>query len=301
LAIALRTDRHRFRRQPRRRRTVEGRRLLQVLEEGGHRRRPAERNLPREELEGHDAQRVHVAPGVEGVAARLLRAHVLGRPHDEARGGGAHRGLGPELLGDAEVHEPDHALAVHHQVRGLEVPVDDARLVDGLEALGHADAGLEGLVGRERALLRHHPPQVGALDVLHGDVAQPALLAVLVDPADVAVAHAAGEADLRAEAALHVAVVPHVGAQHLEGHGLLERVVPRLVHRAHAALAQRGQDLVAAGHHRAALEVDLRPERVAAVEAAVRGVGGVVVAGGALHAVGTGAGFYRERLRPPLL
>ena len=78
-----------------------------------------------------------------------------------------------------------------------------------------------------------------------------AVLAELVDAADVPMADLARELDLGAEAARHVAGARDLGAQDLEGHDLVELAVVRLVDHAHAALAERLEDLVAAGEERA--------------------------------------------------
>ena len=59
----------------------------------------------------------------------------------------------PDLLRDAEVHQAHDAARVAHEVGGLQVPVDDAGLVDGLQPLGDVDAGVEGLLGGKRTLL----------------------------------------------------------------------------------------------------------------------------------------------------
>jgi hypothetical protein len=148
--------------------------------------------------------------------------------------------------------------------------MDDAGLVDGLQPLGGADAVVEGLLHGQGALLREDLAEVHALDELHGDVAQAAVLAVLVDPAHVAVPHAPGQADLAPEAPLHLGVGGDLGAQHLDRDGLLELVVAGLVDHPHAALAEGGEDLVAPGHDGPALQGDLgRSQDVAAVEAAL--------------------------------
>ena len=194
------------------------------------------------------------------------------------------RGLGPQLLGDAEVHQPHDAELVLHQVRGLQVAMHDAHVVDRLQTLRP-----RGCTRRRPApaasgpLSDQHLAQVDALDVLHRDVAQPAFIAVLVDAADVAVAHLAREADLGPEAALHVGVVAHVGAQHLDRDRLLELVVAGLVHHAHAALAERRQDLEAAGDERAADQGLRGAQGVAAVEAQIGRIRDVGLTLRALH------------------
>ena len=104
------------------------------------------------------------------------------------------------------------------------------------------------------ALVARELLDVGALDVLHRDVAHAAVLAVVVDAAHVAVRDLARELDLVAEALGHLAGVRELGAQHLDRHRLVELAVVGLVDHAHAALAERAQDLVALGDHRALRE-----------------------------------------------
>ena len=85
---------------------LEGRRLLDLLQDRGHRGVAPEGHPAGEQLEDHDAQRVDVGAEVELVAEGLLRAHVLRGAHHLAGHGEAHR---LQLAGDAEVHEADDA------------------------------------------------------------------------------------------------------------------------------------------------------------------------------------------------
>ena len=187
----------------------------------------------------------------------------------------------PPILAIPKSMSRTRPLRVAHDVRGLEVAVDDADVVDRLQPVGGLDRDVERLLVLEvAALVARELLEVGALDVLHRDVAHAAVLAVLVDAADVAVRDLARELDLVAEALRHLARVRELGAQHLDRHGLVEHAVVGLVDHAHAALAERAQDLVARGDDRALRE---RGERAAAGEA---GLGAVVVrglAGGADH------------------
>ena len=176
----------------------------------------------------------------------------------------------PQLLRDPEVHQPDLAARVAHDVRRLQVAVDDADVVDRGEAVRDLQRGRERLVRGQPAALADHLAQVDALHVLHRDVAQALVLAVLVDAADVPVADAAGELDLRLEAPRDLRVARHLGPQHLDRHLLVEQPVVRAVDDAHAALAELRLDLVAAGDHGA--EAQRRGESAAAGEAGLRGV-----------------------------
>ena len=121
----------------------------------------------------------------------------------------------------------------------------------------------------EAALLAEHLLQVDALEELHRDVAHAAVLAVLVDAADVAVRDLPRELDLAAETLGHLPGVHELGAQDLEGDHLVEHAVLGLVDHAHAAATERAQDLVAAGDDRALRE---RAQGAPACEADVDGV-----------------------------
>jgi hypothetical protein len=81
--------------------------------------------------------------------------------------------------------------------------------------------------------------RVDALQVFHRDVEEALVLAVVVDRAHVAVAHAPGETDLGLEAVGHARVLREVRAQHLDGDDLVQAAVACLVHHAHPALAER--------------------------------------------------------------
>ena len=89
-----------------------------------------ERFLAGQQLEGDDGERVAVRGGGRGLAHRLLGGEV---------GGGAEHlaGLGDLLLpgeaGDAEVADREPVVVVEQQVGGLDVAVDDAGGVGGVE------------------------------------------------------------------------------------------------------------------------------------------------------------------------
>ncbi len=95
---------------------------------------PPERDLAGEELEEDDPQRVDVAAsiGAMPLAGRLLGRHVPRGPHDPALDGEGR--LVRLAAGQAEIHDDRLASAVDHDVRRLEVAVDDAGLVGVVQA-----------------------------------------------------------------------------------------------------------------------------------------------------------------------
>ncbi len=108
-------------------------------------------------LEGHhageervsdNAQAVNIGAAVDLAPARLLRRHERRRAN-----GGADDGVGGvilvEQLGDAEVHEQGFAVAIDHDVAGLDVAVEHAQVVGIVQPLGHLADDRHHVGGRQ--------------------------------------------------------------------------------------------------------------------------------------------------------
>ncbi len=122
------------------------------------------------------------------------------------------------LPGNVQVHQAGRPPRVDHHVQGLHVAVDEPPVVQGLEPGGELQREVEGLLGGQPLLLVQEGLEGDAVHELHADVEPALLLSRPVDPADVRVAHLAGENHLRGEAADHFRMAGDVGAQDLDRH-----------------------------------------------------------------------------------
>jgi hypothetical protein len=218
-----------------------------VLKLGARQLAGALRQKAGEQLEQHDAQRVLVGAGADGLAGHLLGRRVGRR---QARAGPGRqlavgpRGVGVEQGGDAEVEQLGGAVRADDDVGGLEVAVHHqlrVRRLHGLRhvhqqahASGHRQLPLahmrrQGLAGHE---LQH---QVGAVAGVDASVEQ---------LRHAGVAQAAEQSSLAREALAQL-LTTELGTQQLDGgHRLVEAVgAVRAPHLAHATLAQQGLEL----------------------------------------------------------
>ena len=229
-----------------------------VAQDGGHRLAggaPSECLPARQHLEEHHAEAEEVAARIDRLAAHLLGAHVAERPEDRplssvlvADGLGGHEGVGApagrlDLRSQAEVEDLEPTLLRDPEVVGLQVAMDDAPLVGGGETLGHLDRQLDGLSGRERALLEPSSQRL-ALEELHHGVGGVAFAAHVEDAGDARVIQRRHGPRLAFEACERFGVPGQVPRQHLDGDEPVQPRVARLPHLTHAACAERGEGLV---------------------------------------------------------
>ena len=209
------------------------RRFAQVLRDdvGAQERRP-----PGQRLEQRHAQRVEIRGGADAGAGDLLRRHVRDRA-DQAAGLGL-----PEVdqVRGAEVAELGVAGGVEEDVGRLDVAVDDAALVRGVERReqleGHAPPGRR----RQRAMRREPLGQRAAGHQLEHEQAEPLVHVVQRD--DVGVAQPARGLGLAREAEVRLALGAgraRADGQQLDRDVLAEQRVVRQVDAAHRARAQQ--------------------------------------------------------------
>ena len=205
------------------------------------------------------SHRVDVRARVGGLSGGLLGRHVFGRAHGHARPGEAAAGLGGLLdlgaLGDAEVEHLDEvglALPADEQdVLGLEVAVDDAGVVGGLEGVAHLGGDVQRPRGGEGTFLEDHEAQLDPLDELHDEEERAVAGRPRVgDVDDVGVSGLGGRPRLAPEPLDDLGRAAVGGVQDLDRHPPPDLGVFGLVDPAHAALAAQALDAVAAGQQR---------------------------------------------------
>ena len=211
-----------------------------------------ERPPPGQALVGDHAQRVHVGQGRDLGPGRLLRGDV-GRRAEHRPGGGEL--AGHRRAGDAEVGEDQRAVGADEQVAGLDVAVDDAPLVRGVQRVG-------GLRDQGHRPLRGEPAELGqragqrlALDVLHDQVGDLAAaldlaLAVVVHVDHARVVDGGHGARLAAEALDEALLLQQGRQQHLDRDGTAQDRVLGLPHVAHAPAGDALVEPVSAAQNR---------------------------------------------------
>ena len=206
--------------------------LVDGLQERLDGRGRLERGMPGQQGVERGAQAVDVRAAVHRprLAQGLLRRHEGRRP----QGGSAHRErFAAHFPDQAEIHheggQRPALVRLHHDVGRLDVPVDEAHPVGGVDRLGRLSDDQHLLLQRH---FRGGGAQGPALDELHGDVGPAVHLAHLVHFAHVGMVDA-GLGPRLAEEALHAFGI--VTGQELDRHPAVQPVVPGQVHAAHAA------------------------------------------------------------------
>ena len=183
---------------------------------------------------------------VTSLAEELLRRHVGGRAGADVFDGADRR--------QPEVHQPDFARVVQHDVGGLQVAMEDAALVRGGQPGAQLPRDVGGLVFREAADAAERRREVLAVHVFHRQVEVTVDLADVVDAADVGVRDLARRPDLVVELREPDGIGADRVGQELQRDRLAEAEVVGAVDLAHAALAEEADDAEPSVEHRTGRE-----------------------------------------------
>ena len=146
---------------------------------------------------------------------------------------------------ETEVEDLGVAVLRQKDVLGLDVAVDDPLLVGSREPLRNLPGDVERPPRRERAVRHGHPERL-ALEELADGEPEAALVADVEEREDVGMREGGNRLRLGREARERLGVARQLLGQHLDRDLALEPRVPRAVDLAHAAGAERGNDLVRA-------------------------------------------------------
>src|SRR5262245_47244377 len=142
------------------------------------------RGLAREALVENAAQRILVAPAVEGLAPDLLRGEIVGGAEQLARA--CEASTLSRRPGEAEGAEVCLPCGVEQNVARLHVAVDEPPPVRRVERRGNLHENRHGRVRLEPAV-PNELPEVVAFDVAHGEVQLAVFLTGAVHGQDVRV------------------------------------------------------------------------------------------------------------------
>ena len=212
---------------------------------------PLERALAAEHLVEHRAEREHVGAMIDREAAHLLRRHVAERAQDHAGAGrdaGAARHVAlrrVDRLGQTEVEDLDLVVARDHHVLGLEIAMDDAARVRGRNPPGDLQRVGDRAPRRQRAAVRGgRAASRRRTSSVTTNAVPPSRPNSKIDE-DVRMREPGDAHRLALEPRQRAGIRWRAAAgEDLDGDLAIEPRIARAVDLAHAAGAERGEDLV---------------------------------------------------------
>ena len=162
---------------------------------------------------------------------------------DDARrdDGGGRRWIPGRGLREAEVEHLEMIAVGDEEVRRLDVAVNDAAPVRGVERIGDLAREVEHAMAANRSVF-DQLPDGAPFEPLHRDERLALVLAELVDRADVRVLQRGGQTRLALEPRQPLRRRAGLVAQHLDRDFAAEPEILRSIHHAHAAFAQAVQE-----------------------------------------------------------
>ena len=215
-----------------------------------HRRLAEERRSARQHFVEHDAKGKDIRARIHEQASRLLGRHVGHRAENLALQGleragdiRAHRGVVRDELGQAEVQDLHQPVAPDHHVLGLDVAMDDAERVGGLEPSRRLDHEIDGESRRQRAGAHARAKRL-AVDEFGRDEVPPIRFADVINRDDVGMVERRDAPRFPLKAPQTVFVLRKPRRDDLERELAAKPKILGEIHLAHPALAKLAQDSV---------------------------------------------------------
>ncbi len=218
--------------------------LVESGERGGGLGVGVERWGAGQHLVEHGPEGVDIGARVRDIAPELLGSDVLGGAQDRARVGEIPTAFG---LGDAEVGHQDATVVGQHDVGGLDVAMDDAGEVGGVQGVGHVGRDLHRPRRTERAVLLKVFPKGLAPHQFHHDRVDALDRDRVVDRHDAAMVQSRRRPGLVAEPRDEAGIVGQVTVQDLDRHPPVQRQVEGAPDLRHPAGGQEIMEFVAVG------------------------------------------------------
>ncbi len=196
-----------------------------------------------------EAERVDIAPDGDLLSAQLLGRHIGRRAGPNVRDLADRR--------QAEVHDPDPARAVEHDVRRLQIAVQHAALVRGGESRADLPRDLEPLVFRQPADAAEQDREILAVHVLHRDEQLAVDLPDVVHAADVRMRHGPRGPHLVVELREPHRVAQEIRRQEFQRDLLPEAQVVGAIDLSHAAAPEQAQHAISVVEHHARAEASV--------------------------------------------
>ena len=217
--------------------------------------RAGERLLAGGQLIEDTAEREEVAARVEFLATRLFGRHV-GDSADGGAGTGEEHSLGideglaakvcmaiGQEFGEAKIENFDGATVGDENVGGLDVTMDDAFFVRGVEGVGELDADVDGARNGEETEGNQFVEGL-AFEQLHGDESPAILFFDGVNGRNAGMIECGSGAGFAEEAFESLRIAVRVFRKKFQGDAAAEFGVLGFVNDAHAALAKLAEDSV---------------------------------------------------------
>ena len=197
----------------------------------------------------HHTKRKQVAARVKVFSPGLLGRHIRNCAGDNTFLGKrvlsrlVFGNLSGEHLGQPEIQNLHTAPADDKNIRGFDVPVDDALGVGSFQSIGDLDAIIQELVGGDESLA-HSLLQAGAFQQLHHDHRLVVVFFHLINRADIGVVQGRSSAGLALKTLQGTLMARHILGQEFQGYAASQADIFRLVYHSHAAAAELGQNPV---------------------------------------------------------